>query len=191
MATGNNGMLSTLPDILASGLKVIFVGINPSIYSVEQGHYFARPNNRFWPALSASRLSLTSRGRLGRSQLQPEDDLSLLEDGFGFTDVVKLPTSSASELHASDFAEWAPRARSRIEHFAPKFVCFQGATAWRPFLKYAMEQEPGELELGQQEEQLGETRVFLVPNPSPANARYRLADLVGWLDLLSAALNEA
>ncbi len=186
--TIGNGMVSTLPDILAPDLKVVFVGINPSIYSVEQGHYFARSTNRFWPAFSLSRLSLATRNRLGRSALLPEDDLSLLQDGLGFTDVVKLPTSSASELRQSHFAEWAPRARSRIEHYAPGFVCFQGATGLRPFMKHAMDLQVDNLSFGRQEQTLGSTEIFLVPNPSPANARYRLADLTNWFDVLAAAL---
>ena len=188
MTGGNNGMLPTLPDILASDLDVVFVGINPSVYSVEQGHYFARPTNRFWPALSRSRLSSAARARLGRDDLKSEDDLLLLEDGFGFTDVVKIPTPSAADLSASDFAEWAPRARSRIQHFGPAFACFQGVTALRPFLRYATDSEPEELSFGRQEARIGETEIFLVPNPSPANARYRLPDLIGWLDVLATAV---
>ncbi len=188
MKTAQNGMVSTLPDILAPGLKVIFVGINPSLYSVEKGHYFARPTNRFWPALSRSHLSLDARNRRGYAELLPEHDLSLLEDGFGFTDVVKVPTSSASDLHAGDFAEWAPRARSRIEHYSPRIACFQGATALRPFLRYAMETEPDQLALGLQGERMGHTRIFMVPNPSPANARFRLDDLVHWMDDLAETL---
>ncbi len=186
--TIGNGMVPTLPDILAPDLKVVFVGINPSVYSVDKGHYFARSTNRFWPAFSQSRLSLVSRERLQRADLLPEDDLGLLQDGFGFTDVVKLPTSSASELRQSHFAEWAPRARSRIEHYGPEFVCFQGPTGMRPFLKHAMGLDVDKLNFGRQEQRLGETQIFLVPNPSPANARYRVSDLSGWFDVLAAAL---
>ncbi len=188
MKIAKNGMVSTLPDILGDGLKAVFVGINPSIYSVEQGHYFARPANRFWPALSKSRLSVTTRNRLGCIDLLPEHDLSLLEDGFGFTDVVKLPTSSASELHAADFAEWAPRTRSRVEHYAPAIACFQGATALRPFLRHALDLDVDDLSFGLQEIALGPTSLFLMPNPSPANARYRLDDLIHWFDVLSDVL---
>ncbi len=188
MAGGKNGMVPTLPDILGSALNVVFVGINPSVYSVELGHYFARPTNRFWPALSQSKLSCAARTRLGRAELKPEDDLLLLDDGFGFTDVVKLPTPSASDLRANDFAEWAPRARSRIEHFGPAFACFQGVTALRPFLKYAMDAEPDEISFGRQDLRMGDTDIFLVPNPSAANARYRLPDLIGWLDVLASAV---
>ncbi len=189
MTVAQNGMMPTLPDILARDLKVVFVGINPSIYSVERGHYFARPANRFWRALSDSRLSADARRRLRRDELVPEDDLGLLADGFGFTDVVKLPSSSAADLRSSHFAEWAPRARSRIEHYAPAVACFQGPTALRPFLKYAMNCEIEHLSFGQQGVRLDDTRIFLVPNPSPANARYRLSDLSGWFDVLAATLN--
>jgi TDG/mug DNA glycosylase family protein len=190
MTMERNGMLETLPDILAPELNVVFVGINPSIYSVERGHYFARPTNRFWTALSLSRLSRQIRERLGREMLVPEDDLELIEDGFGFTDVVKIPTSSASQLKTSDFEEWAPRARGRIEHYAPRFACFQGVTALRPFLKYALHVDSAELCLGRQADRIGDTRIFLVPNPSPANAHYRLDDLTQWFDVLSESLGD-
>jgi TDG/mug DNA glycosylase family protein len=183
-----NGMLPTLPDILSTGLRVVFVGINPSVYSVERGHYFARPTNRFWPAFSKSTLSASARKRLTLADLGPENDVGLLEDGFGFTDVVKLPTSSASELRTGDFAEWAPRARSRIEHSAPEIACFQGPTALRPFLRHALDLDMSELSFGLQRACLGPTRIFLTPNPSPANARYRLDDLVGWFDALAGLL---
>src|SRR5437868_14609564 len=101
--------LDTLPDLLRPGLAVVFVGINPSSYSVARGHYFARRQNRFWPAFSRSRLSRGVRAALGREQLGPEDDVGLLRHGFGFTDVVKVPSASASSLRPADYAEWAPR----------------------------------------------------------------------------------
>src|SRR5207253_5359007 len=112
-ATGR-GRTLTLPDLLRPGLEVVFVGINPSSYSVARGHYFARRQNRFWPAFSRSRLSGPVRAALGRDQLGPEDDVRLLEHGFGFTDVVKVSSSNASTLRPADYAEWAPRLTERL-----------------------------------------------------------------------------
>ncbi len=88
----------TLPDYLSPGLDLVFVGINPGLYSVEHGHYFARPTSRFWRAFSRSVLSAPIRAALGRAALGPEDDAGLLAFGIGFTDVVKVPSRSAGEL---------------------------------------------------------------------------------------------
>jgi TDG/mug DNA glycosylase family protein len=183
-------MVDTLPDILADNLKVVFVGINPSLYSVEQGHYFARRANRFWTALSCSRLSAVARGALGREILSPRDDQRLCEFGFGFTDIVKRPTASASELRGPDFVSGAPTLRARLDRYAPRIACFQGATALRPFLNYAFDIQVGAFAFGLQSYRLASTALFLTPNPSPANARYRLDDLVGWFDVLAQALDD-
>lgn len=185
MEPANTGAVETLPDLLSPGLRIVFVGINPSIYSARHGHYFARPTNRFWPAFSRSRLSAAARARLGVTELEPEHDGSLLDDGFGFTDVVKVPSASASTLDSAAFAHWAPRARDLIEHFEPALACFQGTTALRPFLRYALGVDAARLAFGLQPVSIGATRIFLVPNPSPANARFRLDDLVKWFDALA------
>jgi TDG/mug DNA glycosylase family protein len=178
----------TLLDLLAPGLRVVFIGINPSIYSVERGHYFARPANRFWSALSASRLSELARTSFGRDLLRPEDDRLLPDFGIGFTDIVKRPTASAAELRAADFATGAPRLLDRLDAVAPRVACFQGATALRPFVRYALGLRPTTIVFGVQPYRLGETRIFLTPNPSPANASYRLSDLVHWFDALADEL---
>src|SRR3954464_2591372 len=109
----------TLPDLLAPGLRLVFVGINPSPLSVEKGRYFWRKANRFWPALSRSRLSQSVRAGLGRDELGPEDDARLLEFGIGFTDVVKVPTANASQVSPELFAEWAPRLGERLARVQP------------------------------------------------------------------------
>jgi TDG/mug DNA glycosylase family protein len=195
METGDTGVPAaadvepTLPDLLVPGLEVVFIGINPSRYSVERGHYFARPANRFWGALSASRLSERARAALGRATLQPEDDRALPAFGIGFTDIVKRPTASASELRAADFATGAPRLQARLLECEPCIACFQGATALRPFLRHAICVTLAGLEFGPQFYRLGGTRVFLTPNPSPANASYRLNDLIGWFDVFADELN--
>src|SRR5215475_2976414 len=88
----------TLPDLLRDGLDVVFVGINPSLFSAAQGHYFARKINRFWPAFSRSRLSLAARAGLGVERLEPVHDRMLQEYGFGFTDLVKRPSARSTDL---------------------------------------------------------------------------------------------
>ena len=123
----------TLPDLLRPGLVLVFVGINPSIYSVQRGHYFARSTSRFWPAFSRSKLSLRIRNTLGRETLDPGDDARLLDFGIGFTDVVKTPSSNASSIKPSDYALWAPRLLERLERCGAGMICFHGVTGYRAF----------------------------------------------------------
>ena len=163
--------MDTLPDYLKVGLDIVFVGLNPSVYSARVGHYFANPRNRFWRALNAS-------GLVG-VELSPEQDHTLLDHGIGFTDVVKRPTPQASALTSRDYRLWATELKKKLFKFQPLICCFQGLTAHRAYLKYAdgVEQKP---ELGPQERTIGRSRVFVVPNPSPANARFSVDDLTDW-----------
>ncbi len=161
----------TLPDYLRPGLDIVFVGLNPSLPSIRSGHYFANPRNRFWSALNLA-------GLVAR-ELSPESDAGLLEDGIGFTDVVKRPTAQGSGLKAADFARWAPVLDGKLLEFQPRIACFHGVTAYNAYLRYAMGVRE-KSELGLQPRSIGATRVFVTPNPSPANAVYSLEDLVGW-----------
>ncbi len=161
----------TLPDYLEDGLAIVFVGLNPSEFSVQEGHYFANPRNRFWPAFNRS--DLVAR------ELTPEQDGSLLADGIGFTDVVKRPTAMGSGLKAADFRFWSPVLKDKLLEYQPRIACFHGVTAYNAYLRYT-EDERENAELGLQERTIGDTRVFVTPNPSPANAAYSLDDLAGW-----------
>jgi TDG/mug DNA glycosylase family protein len=116
--------------------------------------------------------------------LGPEHDARLLDFGIGFTDVVKRPTTNAAGLTPADFARWAPRLRRRLRHAGPRVVCFHGVTAYGNFLRFGLGQPrwPG---LGPQAERLGPTRIFVVPNPSGANAHFMAADLTRWYDRLA------
>jgi len=96
----------TLPDYLRPGLNLIFIGINPGLYSVRRGHYFARTTSRFWPAFSKSKLSAQMRRELKLNQLLSEHDSLLPRFGIGLTDVVKRPSANASELTPTDFITW-------------------------------------------------------------------------------------
>ena len=163
--------MRTLPDYLAPGLDIVFVGLNPGLTSVSAGHYFAMPRNRFWPAVN--------RSGLLRKRLDARNDRLALDQGIGFTDVVKRPSAGSSNLRADDFRRWAPCLRKKIERFQPRIVCFQGVTAYRSYLRYA-EGAREQPELGLQSRVIGRSSVFLVPNPSPANAAYSLDTLVCW-----------
>ncbi len=180
--------MNTLPDFLRCGLDIVLVGLNPSLRSVADGHYFASPRNRFWRAVNRS--SLLSE------PLDASTDYLMPSQGIGFTDVVKRPTRSASELRAADFRREAPLLLAKLMRFAPRIVCFQGMVAYRNFLRYSQNggrlNEP--LHLGRQEHSIGASVVYVTPNPSAANAAYSLDALVCWYDGLAAlrdALKEA
>ena len=175
-------MVETLPDYLENGLDIVFVGLNPSAYSARVGHYFANPRNRFWTAFN--------RGGLAPEELTPETDHRMVKHGLGFTDVVKRPTPQGSGLTAEDYRRWAPVLKEKLERFQPLIACFHGMVAYRNYLWYAEGRRPKLLSLGPQEQAIGRSRVFVVPNPSPANAQYSLEALAGWYLDLRAFLRE-
>ena len=171
----------SLPDYLKADLDIVFVGINPSAYSARVGHYFANPRNRFWRALNRS-------GLVG-IELWPARDHILVEHGIGFTDLVKRPTPQAAELTAEDFRQGAPVLKGKLERYRPLIVCFHGLTAYRQYLKYG-ECIVGKPGLGLQRHTIGRSKVFVVPNPSPANARFSVDDLADWYQKLSTLRGE-
>jgi len=173
--------METLPDYLKPGLVIVLVGLNPGLYSTSVGHYFALPRNRFWTAIN--------RSGLLSEPLDASSDYRMLEQGIGFTDVVKRPSRGAADLKAADFREWAPVLKQKLERFQPLIVCFHGATGYRSYLKQAegVDERPS---LGLQTRTIGCSRVFLIPNPSPANAAYSLEDLVYWYQQLKALRDE-
>jgi double-stranded uracil-DNA glycosylase len=178
---------ATLPDLLRDGLDLVFVGINPSLYSVAQGHYFARRANRFWPCFSRSALSAAARRGLGVERLTPEHDRRLPEHGIGFTDVVKRATARADEVTRAEFAAGAVALAAKIERCQPRIACFHGVTGYRPMQRVLAPAETG-CGLGLQTARIGATRIFVVPNPSPANAHFTPADQTAWYDQLAACL---
>jgi TDG/mug DNA glycosylase family protein len=163
--------LKTLPDYLCSGLRVVSIGLNPSLPSVRAGYYFANPRNRFWRALYS--------GGLLSEALEPgiaAMEILLHQYSIGFTDVVKRPTAGAKDLCAADFREWAPKLETKLLRYQPAVAWFQGKLAYVNYLKYAEGIRP-DIDWGQQSHTIGCTRVFVTPNPSPANAAYSLDDL--------------
>lgn len=178
--------MMTLPDLLADGLDVVFVGINPSIYSAERGRYFARPGNRFWPCLSRSVLSGRAREGLGVATLGPEHDRALPVYGLGFTDLVKRPTVKASDLSRRELADGVEALLAKLRRYAPRVACFHGVTGYRFVHETAGGIVP--IALGLQPVTLAATRIFLAPNPSGANAHYSRDDQVRLYDELAADL---
>ena len=176
-----------MPDLLREDLDLVFIGINPSVYSVEQGHYFARKTNRFWPAFSRSVLSLPARLALGVDRLEPIHDAALLDHGIGFSDAVKRPTARADQLSAREFGVGVRHLIWKLEMLRPRIACFQGMMGYRPFLK-ALDPNADKPELGEQPRRLGQTTLFVIPNPSPANAHASPAEQTAWYDRIANTL---
>jgi TDG/mug DNA glycosylase family protein len=152
-----------LPDVVAPGLDVLFCGINPSLMSAEKGHHFARPGNRFWPALH--RAGLTPR------QLAPEEDRELLRYGLGVTNLVDRPTRTAAELSADELRAGADALAALVSRYRPRVLAVLGITAWREGFA-----RPKAV-VGLQPERIGGARTWAVPNPSGLNAHAQLPDL--------------
>jgi TDG/mug DNA glycosylase family protein len=162
----------TLPDLLASGLDIVSIGINPSLYSVQRGFPFARPGNRFWPALNASGLV--------SPPLEPSREAVerlFREHRIGFTDLVKRGTARASELSSADYEQGARLLQKKLLHYAPEIAWFQGVSAYRLYLAHTGSPRAA-IGTGLQPERIGPSRVFVTPNPSGANPRANLKLLV-------------
>ena len=152
-----------VPDLIAPRLKVLFCGINPGLYSGATGHHFARPGNRFWPALFTS--GFTKR------LLAPWEEHLLLHRGYGITNLVARATATAAELTADELVAGRRRLARKVRRYAPRWVAIVGIGAYRLAFKrpHAM--------LGRQPERLGNAGLWLLPNPSGLNANHQPADL--------------
>lgn len=177
----------TLPDLLSENLDVVFVGINPSCYSVERGHYFARPTNRFWPSLSRSVLSLRARQALGVDKVGPQHDRALLTYGIGFTDLVKRATPKAADLAPAELVAGVTQLLAKLERYRPRIACFHGITGYR-HVHRLLSGSGTKVHLGLQDVCLGPTRLYLIPNPSGANAHFTPSDQTRWYDRLAASI---
>ncbi|MGE5602023.1 MAG: G/U mismatch-specific DNA glycosylase [Nitrososphaerales archaeon] len=152
-----------VPDVIAPGLKVLFCGINPGLYSGYTGHHFARPGNRFWPTLYAA--GFTPR------LLRPEEERELLPLGYGITNLVERATASAAELNEAELVEGGRRLAAKVEAFRPRVVAVLGVSAYRAAFKES------KATLGEQPHGLAGSRLWILPNPSGLNAHYTPAEL--------------
>jgi double-stranded uracil-DNA glycosylase len=164
----------TIPDVLAPGLAVVFVGINPGRYSGAVGHHFARPGNRFWKALHRS--GFTDR------EWSPFEDASLVSVGIGITNLADRTTASAAELGTDELRAGRERLERKIAATAPAVVAILGITAYR-----AAFDRPKAV-LGRQAERLGGAETWVLPNPSGLNAHHQLDDIVDRFTELRAAV---
>jgi TDG/mug DNA glycosylase family protein len=150
----------TVADVIAEGLDVLFVGINPGLYSAATGHHFARPGNRFWPALF--RAGLTPR------LLKPEEERELLALGYGITNVVARASAGADEVTHAELAAGGVLLLEKIARFRPRKVAILGIGAYR-----AAFARPQAI-LGRQPEPIAGAEAWVLPNPSGLNAHYSL-----------------
>jgi TDG/mug DNA glycosylase family protein len=153
----------TVPDLVRSGLRVLFCGINPGLYSAATGHHFARPGNRFWPALHAA--GFTSR------LIHPWEEELLLERRLGITNLVARATASAAELTSTELRAGRRRLERKVRRYAPKWVAVVGIGAYRAAFERA------HAVVGLQSEQIGRTGLWVLPNPSGLNANHQLGEL--------------
>lgn len=168
-----------LPDYVAPGLRLLFVGINPGLISAAAGHYYANPRNAFW--------RLLHEGGLTPVRLTPEEDARMPAFDYGLTDIVKRPSRGAGDLRAAEFVAGRQRLARLVKRYRPGAVCFNGKTAFEgTFGKGACRR------FGPQAVRLAGARVFVLPSTSPANAAVPLAvkrryfrALKAWLETLA------
>ncbi len=161
---------SAVPDVLAPGLSVVFCGINPGRVSAAAGAHFANPRNDFWRLLHAA--GFTPR------LLEPSEQFGLLDYGLGATNAAHRTTPGSSDLRRADFEGAAERLERLARELRPTWIGFVGKEAYRG----TFGERP---ELGEQERRLGETRLFVLPSTSPANAAVSWDERLRWFTELS------
>ena len=152
-----------VPDVIAHDLDVLFCGINPGLYSGATGHHFARPGNRFWPALHMS--GFTDR------LLAPHEERDLLERRLGITNLVVRATARADELTDDELRRGGKRLVKKLHEYEPRFLAVLGLSAYRSAFGVR------DAQVGPVPEIVGRTRVWVLPNPSGLNAHYQLPAL--------------
>lgn len=167
----------TVPDVIAPDLRILFCGINPGLYTAAVGHNFARPGNRFWPALHAG--GFTDR------VLSPSEERELLTLGYGITNVVERATASADELSPEELAAGGVRLAAKVRQYRPRFLAVLGIGAYRSAFGRPHAAP------GPQPETLGATRLWVLPNPSGLNASYQPQKLAEMFRALRDAVASA
>ena len=163
--------------MIAPDLRVLFCGINPGLYTAAVGHHFARPGNRFWPALYAG--GFTDR------LLSPFAERELLKSGYGITNVVPRTTATADLLTKEEIIAGGKRLRAKVLRYRPRILAVLGLGAYRTAFN-----QP-KAAIGRQEECIGDTVLWVLPNPSGLNANYQAADLARlFKELRQASIGE-
>jgi double-stranded uracil-DNA glycosylase len=156
---------SAVPDVLAPSLRVVFCGINPGRRSAAAGAHFANPRNDFW--------RLLRDGGFTPRLLAPEEQHELPSFGYGLTNAAFRTTAGSGDLRRCDFAGAPERLAAVAEELKPAWIAFVGKEAYRGAFRERAE-------LGVQERRLGETRLFVLPSTSPANAAVPYHERLKW-----------
>ena len=164
----------TVPDLIRPHLKVLFCGINPGLYSGATRHHFARPGNRFWPALHAA--GFTQR------LVTAWDEHLLLEEGLGITNLVSRATATAAELSPEELRAGRRRLERKVAQYRPRWVAVVGIGAYRTAFD-----RPRAL-MGRQQERMRGSGLWVLPNPSGLNANHQLPDLTQAFGALRRAI---
>lgn len=154
---------------------MLFCGINPGLYTAAVGHHFARPGNRFWPALFAA--GFTDR------LVSPFAERQLLKSGYGVTNVVMRTTATADQLTREELRAGGKRLAAKVRRYKPAYLAVLGLGAYRTAW------DKPKAVIGRQEETIGETVIWVLPNPSGLNARYQARDLARLFSDLKAAVD--
>ena len=166
----------TVRDVIRPGLQVLFCGINPGLYTAAVGHHFARPGNRFWKALY--------EGGFTDRLLSPFEERELLQFGYGITNVVRRTTASADQLTKDEIIKGGRLLTAKVRRYQPSCLAVLGVGAYRTAF-----QQPKAI-IGRQAQAIGETSIWVLPNPSGLNANYQLADLSRLFRELRLALTD-
>lgn len=166
----------SIPDLIRPNLKILFCGINPGLYSGATGLHFARPGNRFWPALHQS--SFTTR------LLAPWENEELLDAGYGVTNLVMRTTATAAELGDDEYRAGRKALARKIKKYSPRWVAILGLGAYRTGF------DRPEASVGRQTEKIGSSGLWVLPNPSGLNANYQLPKLIEMFEELRLAAEE-
>ncbi len=166
----------TVPDLIAPNLKILFCGINPGLYSGATGHHFARPGNKFWPALKLAGFT--------QAQLSPFDEHELLARGLGVTNVVMRTTATAAELAKEEYVSGGKALKRKAVKYKPRVVAFLGIGAFRDAFDLP------KAVMGLQEMTIGPSHVWVLPNPSGLNAHYSVQKLAMEFEKLKAFIEK-
>jgi TDG/mug DNA glycosylase family protein len=150
-------------DVIAPGLRVLFCGINPGLWTSYTGHHFAGPGNRFWKALHL--------GGFTPRVLLPAEKRELLEYGVGITNVVARASATAAELEAHEYEAGGRRLLAKLRKYEPRALAVLGVGAYRAAFG------DGKAPVGEQKEKIGRTSVWVMPNPSGLNQNYSVEQM--------------
>jgi TDG/mug DNA glycosylase family protein len=164
---------NVIPDVIAPGLRVLFCGINPGLWSAATGHHFARPGNRFWPALHGAGFT--------PELLTPADQDRLPGYGLGITNLAPRASARADELTADELAAGGAALAERVTTFGPVWLAVLGIGAYRTAFGRP------KATIGPQPDRIGATGIWILPNPSGLNASYQLPRLIEEFAKLRAA----